>query len=785
MRAKPSQNEPDQDRTYSFSHLAQYERCPYQYFHIGRNPSTPPADQAVHHALALRALKVARDRHIWVTNDPKTIPPDTLDEMIQISLDGSALSEDDLAQVTRMVQIGSTLDIAPGALTLRKQFNRDAGGQRFQGGIDLFNNRKKGCPLILDYKTEQNVFNEDMEEKFRFWLTEHHHGSSHAEVQSYYLRHEYLTDPVMVSYSEAKKAEEWAVDLADDIEMRLQFGEVAFQPNPGDHCAHCSLSGECPDASPLDKNVSLDSEFVQKIADKHGISSLAAYVLASRSYDDFNAGTIVGKGAFTDPFALPHMTEAVNAVRSASYVVVAGDYDADGICGSLIVSRTLDRLGIPNDICLPDRSDGYGLSVKALEMAKEKNADMVIAVDCGTNDVDVADQIVVAGIDLIVLDHHPQSGPSLAAGIIVNPAVAGPGELCGAGVAYKFAQALGVDDEYLLVLAGLATIGDSVPLRGENRLIAREGLKALRRTTHPGLVNLFAVAKLSQDLISSRDVAFSIVPRLNAPGRITTPYDALRLLQAAADSEAAELAARLNNINERRKTLLNEAVAKCDEMIRGLGDHAALVLWGDIHLGVCGIAAARLTEKYGKPAFVGYVMPDGTVKGSGRSVEGYNVADALASCAEYLTGHGGHAAAAGFSAMEADIPALRIALDRHARDHCRPPEARDVRPDVKVRADQVTLDQVRSLDCLEPFGQDFPEPVFHVEGICRSARMTGVNQQHLILGLGELEAAYFNGRFGPVSAYHNQMVNVVGSLHVNRFRGEDRASMRVRKVFVA
>jgi len=231
--------------------------------------------------------------------------------------------------------------------------------------------------------------------------------------------------------------------------------------------------------------------------------------------------------------------------------------------------------------------------------------------------------------------------------------------------------------------------------------------------------------------------------------------------------------------------MLNKAVDECEEMIRGLEDHASLVLQGDIPLGVCGIVAARLAEKYGKPTFIGSIMPDGTVKGSARSVEGYNVADALASCAEHLTGHGGHSAAAGFSATEADMPAVLLALDRHARDHCRPPEARDVRPDVKVRADQVTLDQVRSLDCLEPFGQNFAEPVFQIEGICQSVRMVGVNKQHLILGLGELEAAYFNGRFGPVSAYHNQLVSVVGNLYVNRFRGEDKASMRAQKVFVA
>lgn len=769
MQIKPSHNQP---RTYSFSHLAQFEQCPYRYYHT---QSVPLADRTVHKALALRTLKVARDRKLWVTNDSKTVPPDTLDEMIQQAINGTALSNDEMAEVNSLVKTGSTLDIVPGNLTVNVQFTREVDKYRFQEIIDLFNNRQMGCPLILKYKTDLDDFDGNMEARFLFWISQHHHGVSHVDVQTFYLRHNYLADPIMVSYTELKQIEEWAVTLAEDIEARLQFGEVAFSPNPGTHCAHCSLT--CPNASPLDKTV--DSELVKKIAKRHGVSTLAAYVLASRRYDEFTAGTIVGKSAFTDPLSLPFMKEAIDAVRSAKQVVIAGDYDVDGISGSLIVSRVLDQLGIPNDISLPDRSDGYGLSVKALEMAKEKKADLIIAVDCGTNDVDVAEQIAVAGINLIVLDHHPQSGSGVT-GIVVNPTVTGMGTLCGAGVAYKFAQALGINDEYLLVLAGLATIGDSVPLDGENRLIAREGLKALRQTTHPGLVSLFKRAKLSQDIISSRDVAFSIVPQLNAPGRITTPYDALRFLQS--DSEGAELAAKLNDINEQRKSMLSKAVSDCEEVIQG--DQAALVLWGDIPLGVCGIVAARLVDKYGKPAFVGCVMPDGIVRGSARSIDGYSVADALASCAEHLTGHGGHAAAAGFSAAEADMPALRNALDQHAQAHCQPMETNGALASIKVRADQIDLDQVKGLDCLEPFGQGFPEPVFHVEGVCRSARTAGVSQQHLILGLGELEAAYFNGQFGPVSAYQNHKVNIIGSLRVNRFRGQDRSLMVIQRIFV-
>ena len=393
-------------------------------------------------------------------------------------------------------------------------------------------------------------------------------------------------------------------------------------------------------------------------------------------------------------------------------IAVFGDYDVDGVCSTAMMLRTLRSLGADPLWRLPSRDEGYGLSVDAIRELHEQGARLLITVDCGITAIEEVEEAKRLGCEVIVTDHH-QPGDALPACTTIHP---GAAEFCAAGVVLKLSAAL-TGEERDLDLAGLATVCDMVPLHGENRRIAREGLTALARTTRPGLRALMRVAALEPADVDARAAGFRLGPRINAAGRLQRADAALELLLTDDEERAAEVAGELDLLNrDRRETeqrILHAAEAACADQMSA----AAIVVAGEgWHPGVVGIVASRLVERHRRPCVV-IALDGGSGRGSGRSIAPYDLHAGLGAVSAHLTRFGGHRMAAGMEIEAAEIPAFRAALARHAGERLSPGDLQRVQPvDAVVPGGALHLDLAEELERLGPFGQANPAPVLMVPG---------------------------------------------------------------------
>ena len=472
----------------------------------------------------------------------------------------------------------------------------------------------------------------------------------------------------------------------------------------------------------------------------------------------------------SDPFDLPEMEMAVKrvfeAVDSEQEICVYGDYDVDGITSITIMASVLEAFGAKVRHFVPVRStEGYGLSDEAIARCLSEGAkpDLLITVDCGTVSHEPIAQLRAKGIDVIVVDHHERGEagrPDCVA--LVNPKFESTphGYLCAAGVVFKLAHGLlktrpleTYDLKNILDLVALATISDIVPLVGENRLFVRHGLRRLSQTGNLGLRALMNVAGLN-GRTSSSDVGFRLGPRINAAGRMDRPDEALRTLLAQSPQEAKELAERLDNYNkERQKTelrMLKEAegeVAKAHDVET---DPVIVVGSRNWHPGVVGIVASRLMRKYHRPTFVIAVDAQGVGKGSGRSVEGVSLVEAIQGGAEFLIAGGGHHMAAGISVLEENISAFRESFGRHVLDKTKP---EDLEPKLSIDGilglADLDMDFLEQYERLQPFGSGNSVPVFVAQDVWPSEAPRHLKNHHLKLwlrqGQAEKDAMFFGG----------------------------------------
>ena len=465
--------------------------------------------------------------------------------------------------------------------------------------------------------------------------------------------------------------------------------------------------------------------------------------------------------AFLDPSlarlarvdALPGVQKAVEVilpfVRGGQKVVVYGDYDCDGVCASAILVTALRRLGAAADAFVPDRfTEGYGLTDAAIArlFAEHPDVKLVVTVDNGISSAREVAAIRARGVSVVVTDHH-LPGPELpAADALVNPRVAAaPGceGLCGAGVAFFLAGALvqaaeaeglytgGKFAAPLLVMAGLATVADIMPLRGQNRILVAQSLAYFWRCAPLGLKELMlSSSRVAAAAPSARDYGFQLSPRINATGRLESASLAYNLLMEQDREVARNLAVRVNGINGRRQTEERElAFALQSQIVSGRPACVARLEKGN--LGVVGIVAARVMERLGVPVAV--AVGD---TGSVRAPDGYNVHDALAAAADALARFGGHAAAGGFTVKEGrfddfsrlftEACAAQYAADREAIE-----QAKAVEPDIWVEPGDLTMELYDALRVLEPFGEGNAEPVFGLRGVRFSdAKPIGAEGQH-------------------------------------------------------
>jgi single-stranded-DNA-specific exonuclease len=446
-------------------------------------------------------------------------------------------------------------------------------------------------------------------------------------------------------------------------------------------------------------------------------------------------------------------------------LVIFGDYDVDGVTATALLLEVLRPLGWNTHYYLPNRlNEGYGLSQQAVENCLTQSpATLLLAVDCGSTAVSTIASLRQRGVDVIVLDHHQLSSPAPAAAALVNPQLGASSaavptspspvftELCSVGLAFKLAHALlkrgretglsgaaDFDLRPLLDLVALGTIADIVPLTGENRILVTAGLERLNSTQRPGLAALKRVAQ-SPVPLGTYEVGFQLAPRLNAAGRLETAEEALRLLLARDLAEALPIAQKLDAHNHERQSIERRIAEEVISAVRAKFNPQTdyVIVEGHLswHIGVVGIVAARVLQKFYRPTIV--LGGDGEqFRGSGRSIAGFDLAAALRECHDLLLRQGGHAMAAGLSLLPANVDAFRARLNELARrtlksDGLQPP----LRLDAEVCLNEMTLESLASLDQLRPTGQRNPSVQLFARNLTqqRSPQRMGAEKQHLKL----------------------------------------------------
>ncbi len=490
-------------------------------------------------------------------------------------------------------------------------------------------------------------------------------------------------------------------------------------------------------------------EYIDYVSGMAGLYPHLAQVLVNRGIKDLariDSFLNPDLTKLSDPFDLPGMRAAVSRIREAAQmgkrIFIHGDYDADGVTATAIMTDTLRRLGAEVMFYIPRRAFGYGLGAEGIKRAREWGASMIVTVDCGITSFDAVAEAESLGIEVIVTDHHEpatkDSSPGRPGGIllpaaaaIVNPKLVAPpndvpaAELSGAGVAIKIAQALlGNDIENvrgLFDLAALGTAADVVPLVGDNRIILKEGLRLLESADRPGIRALKEVAGVKSGPLRVSAVHYMLVPRINAAGRIADATDVVNLMLTNCYGEAARLAEWLDGLNHQRQEIGEFVYSSAMELLRDSEDiengAGAIVVCGmGWHRGVLGIAAARIADALYKPTFV-LSIENGIAKGSARSIPSFDIHDGLRRCRGILRGFGGHKQAAGLSLSAADVDSFRkmisdVVLETVSVDDLVPV----LRIDATLGLIDVTMDLVREIARLEPFGCGNEEPVFGVKG---------------------------------------------------------------------
>lgn len=504
---------------------------------------------------------------------------------------------------------------------------------------------------------------------------------------------------------------------------------------------------------------SLDSATVGALVSELQLPEPIANILVRRGYGEPEAAKAFLRPQLqnlNDPWAMADMEKAVarisTAIDSEERILVHGDYDVDGVCGSTLLVRALRELGARVDAFVPNRlKHGYDFGPAGLAAAVELGSGCVLTCDCGIMAHETVDAARRAGIDVVVSDHHTPPTELPPAVAVLNPHRPDcdyPEKvLCGAGVAFKLLHALyeqrgrKVDDLYkYLDLVAIPTVADLVPLTGENRILTRFGLKVLQQTPNPGLQALLRVSGLKPDRpINAGQIGFVIGPRLNAVGRMGEAMRGVRLLLTDDGAEAREIAGIVDEENRIRREADRETLEQAKEMLERVfnpeADYAIVLASQGWHPGVIGIVASRVLEQHYRPTFL--IALDGEKgRGSGRSIPGFHLYDALKSCEGHLEQFGGHKAAAGLQIRADKVDAFREALNAVARERLTPEDLRPrLRIDHELPMSEVSAELWRFLSHFGPFGQGNPKPVFLARDVRLLAAPLVVGEDHLRLRL--------------------------------------------------
>ncbi len=537
-----------------------------------------------------------------------------------------------------------------------------------------------------------------------------------------------------------------------------------------------------------------------------GLPKHICSILAARGHSDPQEAQsfLQGLDSLPDPYLMKDMDKAVerisDAVERCESICVYGDYDCDGITSTALLYTYFQDIGARVMYYIPDRDEeGYGLNCMAIDRLYNLGVELIVTVDNGVSALEEIEYANSLGIDVVVTDHHQPREILPRACAVVDPHRKDCGypykTLCGCGVAFKLICAmegdLGCTEmlEHFGGIVALGTIADVVELTGENRSIVKAGLSHLQDSDNFGLQNLMRMAGLAGKKLDSTSVAFGIVPRLNAAGRIGKADLAVELLLCEDEERAAEIAAEIHTFNEVRKDLVENIIADIEQMCAkdpSLLEQRVLILAGDEwHHGVIGIAASKLVDRYSKPCLL--ISREGEeARGSARSVEGYSIIDSISRCSAYLTRYGGHDQAAGLSLRSEDIPAFRQALLEDAREQFDLMPVDEVCIDAIVQPQDISLRSIRELSCLEPFGCGNEAPLMMLPNCKIEAIYPLSEDRHIRLRLNSggkvFQAVYFGMSSTRFPYVPGDTIDLAASLDINEYNGESSVSIKIKNV---
>ena len=548
----------------------------------------------------------------------------------------------------------------------------------------------------------------------------------------------------------------------------------------------------------------LDNEKVEELVKKRHITNLLASILVNRGIIDgekINVFLNPTRKDFYNPFLMPDMEIAVKrivkAIENKEKIMIYGDYDADGITSITVLKKYLNEIGLKTGEYIPNRlNEGYGLNKDAISKIYNDGYRLMITVDCGISGLEEVEYANSLGIEIIITDHH-EPAEKLPEAIAVIDAKRKDNkypfnQLAGVGVVFKLIQAISTElkleeKEYLkyLDLVCIGTISDIVPLVDENRVIAKLGLKLIEKTKNIGLKTLLNIADLRK--IDSTAISFGVAPRINACGRMGFQEEALQLFLTEDSGEATKIAKRLVQFNQERqakeKQIFEEVIEKIEKDDK---DKKCIVLaeenW---HHGVIGIVASKITEIYYKPSILICLEGD-KGKGSGRSIPGFDLYTALTKCSDYIEKFGGHSMAIGITIKKENFEKLKEAIEKYAQES----NISDIMPiiniDKEINLKNINIEEVKSLELLEPFGEANKMPLFLLRNLKIDSIRALSGGKHLKLTLKQdnniVDAIGFN--MGDLSKEYllGDKVDVVGTIEINSFGNKENIQINLKDI---
>mgnify|MGYP000743223627 FL=1 len=548
----------------------------------------------------------------------------------------------------------------------------------------------------------------------------------------------------------------------------------------------------------------LDNEKVEELVKKRHITNLLASILVNRGIIDgekINVFLNPTRKDFYNPFLMPDMEIAVKrivkAIENKEKIMIYGDYDADGITSITVLKKYLNEIGLKTGEYIPNRlNEGYGLNKDAISKIYNDGYKLMITVDCGISGLEEVDYANSLGMEIIITDHH-EPAEKLPEAIAVIDAKRKDNkypfnQLAGVGVVFKLIQAISTElkleeKEYLkyLDLVCIGTISDIVPLVDENRVIAKLGLKLIEKTKNIGLKTLLNIADLKK--IDSNAISFGVAPRINACGRMGFQEEALQLFLTEDSGEATKIAKRLVQFNQERqakeKQIFEEVIEKIEKDNK---DKKCIVLaeenW---HHGIIGIVASKITEIYYKPSILICLEGD-KGKGSGRSIPGFDLYTALTKCSDYIEKFGGHSMAIGITIKKENFEKLKEAIEKYAQES----NISDIMPiiniDKEINLKNINIEEVKSLELLEPFGEGNKMPLFLLRNLKIDSIRALSGGKHLKLTLKQdnniVDAIGFN--MGDLSKEYllGDKVDVVGTIEINSFGNKENIQINLKDI---